>query len=492
MKTPAKTLRHHCQHALLLLALCAVWAAPARAENDPFAAMHRAVSAAAASKPGNTTVGVAVVDVVTGHVIYEQNADAPLNPASNAKVITAAVALKVLGPEFRFTTQLHGRSGADAIQGPLYIKGHADPSLTTAHLFALAHQLRTAGIARIEGGITVDDSYFDAENEPFAFDQQPGEDNAFRAPVGAVSLNRNAIEILIRPAPSAMTRAIVTLDPPGYAVLANDTITVGQGAHDPRISALPFENRTRIRVWGQIPQGSRPVRYYRRIDNPSLLTGHALMDILKQLGITTSGTVQLGKVPPGAPLLASHASEPLSALLWETGKMSNNFYSETFFKVLGAETTSGPGTWEAAEAAVANVLEGWGIPKGTYKFKNGSGLFDANEVSAHQFCQVLRAAWRDAAIRPEFLTQLATGGVDGTIKSRYATPETRRYVRAKTGTLNSVITLTGYVLDKTGERPVAFSILLNRAAGYASAARAWQEKIVTAIAHQLNGPGAQP
>jgi D-alanyl-D-alanine carboxypeptidase/D-alanyl-D-alanine-endopeptidase (penicillin-binding protein 4) len=119
-------------------------------------------------------------------------------------------------------------------------------------------------------------------------------------------------------------------------------------------------------------------------------------------------------------------------------------------------------------------------------YRNGSGLFDANRFTPRQFTKVLRAAYLDGHIRPEFLSQLAIGGVDGTIQSRYKDASAMHRVRAKTGTLADVSTLSGYVFDKEGVRPIAFSILVNKAPGYVSAARAYQEKIVTAIAKFLN------
>ena len=196
--------------------------------------------------------------------------------------------------------------------------------------------------------------------------------------------------------------------------------------------------------------------------------------------------MRVGPLPSGTPLLAEHYSPPLSSVLWETGKVSNNFVTEMVFKTVGAEGGEGPGTWDKSIAAAAEVLDGWGIPSGSYTYRNGSGLFDANLFSARQLAGVLRAAYLDSELRPEFLTQLATGGVDGTIKQRYRHPSTRRRVRAKTGTLASVSALSGYVFDAQGRRPIAFSIMVNKAPGYVSAARSYQEKIVTAIAKHLN------
>jgi D-alanyl-D-alanine carboxypeptidase/D-alanyl-D-alanine-endopeptidase (penicillin-binding protein 4) len=283
-----------------------------------------------------------------------------------------------------------------------------------------------------------------------------------------------------------MRPARVLADPPDYAVLVNNTVTVAQGSHNPKISATRFEDRTRVRVWGQIPLGSRPVTYFRRVDNPSLLAGYGLKGVLAESGIAVGGGVQVGSLPPGTPKLAEHTSLPLSSVLWETGKLSNNFVTEMVLKTMGAEAEKGPGTWPAAVAAAAEILAAWGLDKKQYVYRNGSGLFDANRFSARQLVTVLRFAYLDSSIRPEFLSQLATGGVDGTIKSRYRDKAALRRVRAKTGTLADVSALSGYVFDEKGQRPVAFSIMINDAKGYISSSRSYQERIVTAIARFLN------
>ena len=470
--------------SLLLLTAALVPGPLLEAQDD---ALKGQLEKLAAGSPGNSVVSIAVSDVLTGREIFSKNGDEGMNPASNAKIVTAAAALKILGPEYRFNTTLHGKVDGVAVKGPIYIKGHGDPSLSTKDLWEMVSALKDDGIRRVEGGVVVDDTYFDGENLPYAFDQQPDEDNKFRAPVGAVSLNHNALGITIRPGPSGMVKARVSLDPPGYAVLTNDTITIGQGAHNPKISSVSYEDRTRVRVWGQVPLGARPVTYYRRIDNPSLFTGYGLKAVLEEAGISVGGEVRVGTLPGGTSQLASHDSEPLSSVLWETGKMSNNFVTETVLKVIGAEAKGTPATWDGATTAVSELLAEWGLEAGSYTYRNGSGLFDANRFSARQFVKVLSNAYLDAGIRPEFLSQLATGGVDGTIKSRYRRASAVRKVRAKTGTLADVSALSGYVFDRDGRRPIAFSILVNKAPGYVSSARSYQEKMVNAIADHLNG-----
>ena len=448
--------------------------------------LGRTLAALAAASPGNAKVGIAVIDVASHAVVFQKNPDAPMNPASNTKIVTAACALKRLGPEFRYLTSLHGNRDGAVIRGPIYLKGHADPTLSMEALWEMARPLKAAGIRRVEGGVVVDDSYFDEHNLPYAYDQQKDEDAAFRAPVGAVSLNDNTLSITIQPAPQGMAPASLFLDPPGYAVLVNDTVTVAKGANSPKISATPYGNRTKIRVWGQVPLGARPVTYYRRVDNPSLLAGFGLKSVLADLGISVGGDVQTGTLPPGAPILAEHRSLPLASILFEAGKLSNNFVAETVLKTIGAESKSGPGTWEAALSAAGEVLAIFGLPKESYTYRNGSGLFDANRFSALQLAKITAAAYLDSTIRPEFLSQLAIGGADGTIESRFADPAARRYVRAKTGTLDDVSALTGIVFDASGSRPIAFSIIVNEAPGLVSASRAYEEKIVTAIARYLH------
>ncbi|MCP4674936.1 MAG: D-alanyl-D-alanine carboxypeptidase/D-alanyl-D-alanine-endopeptidase [Deltaproteobacteria bacterium] len=458
----------------------------AQEKGGDIASLRRTLAGLAGKSPGNSKVGIAVVDVMTGAEIFSKHGDEPLNPASNAKIVTAACALKRLGPEFRFTTSLHGRRDGSVIRGPIYFKGHADPTLSTKDLWEMVRVLRAYGVNRVEGGVVVDDSYFDGENLPYAYDQQKNEDAAFRSPIGAASLNHNTLAITIKPGHQGMAPARIFLDPPDYAVLVNDTVTMAQGAHNPKISATRFENRTRIRVWGQVMLGGRPVTYLRRIDNPSFFTGYGLKGVLEASGISVGGSVQTGPLPPGVPKLAEHRSKPLSAVLYEAGKVSNNFVAETALKTIGAEEEKGPGTWKGALDAAGKILGTWGLESESYVYRNGSGLFDANRFSARHFTALLRGAYLDSGIRPEFLSQLATGGTDGTIKSRYGGERVRRRVRAKTGTLADVSTLSGYVFDPEGRRPIAFSILVNNASGYVSASRAYQEKIVTAIAKFLN------
>ena len=305
------------------------------------------------------------------------------------------------------------------------------------------------------------------------------------AAVGGVNVNRNVVSVHVRPAATAGRSAIVTAEPSGYLDLVNDTTTVETGAPSIRFSTQPGENGTRARIWGNLPTGHRGLRQRSRIDNPALFAGAALAEALQSLGVRFRGRVRAREMRQPARMLAFHRSQPLSSILWLVGKNSDNFTAETLLKTMGAQGAA-PATWERGREAVRGYMESIGIARDSYTLVNGSGLFDANRYSPRQLVTILRSVWGNQTIRPEFLTQLATGGVDGTIRSRYRRPPALRNVRAKTGTLSSVTALTGFVLAPPGGHTVAFSILINNARGRLGGGRRLQELLVTAVAEHLH------
>jgi D-alanyl-D-alanine carboxypeptidase/D-alanyl-D-alanine-endopeptidase (penicillin-binding protein 4) len=203
--------------------------------------------------------------------------------------------------------------------------------------------------------------------------------------------------------------------------------------------------------------------------------------------IEVTGDVKSGGGKENLTVLATHKSAPLSALLYELGKMSDNFYAETVFKTIGGERKARP----AHTADSSDVMMRWlgdvGASDPGVVIKNGSGLFDADRVTAASTVQLLRAAWRDPAIREEYVAQLSIGGVDGTLRGRFKKETQRRAVRAKTGTLDDAIALSGYVLAPPGKGPLAFSLLFNKVEGKAYGARAAADRLVELLAERLWG-----
>jgi serine-type D-Ala-D-Ala carboxypeptidase/endopeptidase (penicillin-binding protein 4) len=433
--------------------------------------------------------GVAILDTATGELLAAHQEHKPFNPASNAKLLTAAAALARLQPSHRFQTALHGKQKGGST-GSLVLRGSGDPSLTTADLWDLARELKQAGVKRVDGDLLVDQRFFDDQFTPPAFDQQPNEWAPFRAPVSAVAVNENTVTLTVRPGQGGGA-AVSTFDPPGFVEIEGSVKTVdGAAAQNVVLTLKPAGTRLGAQLGGTIPESSRALSFTKRVDNPQLLAGYALRAVLAEMGITVSGEVKQGGDKVKMPAIAVHRSAPLSTLLYELGKQSDNFYAEMVFKSLALEEKGRPAKAGGAAEVVTQYLTEIGAWEDGDVVKNGSGLFDANKVTALTFAKLLRAAYRDGAYGSEYVAQLSIGGADGTLRHRFREGKHRHVVRAKTGTLEGAATLSGYVLGPPGKEPIAFSVLVNNVAGKVSNARGAIDKCVEAIVkHQWKGAG---
>jgi D-alanyl-D-alanine carboxypeptidase/D-alanyl-D-alanine-endopeptidase (penicillin-binding protein 4) len=171
------------------------------------------------------------------------------------------------------------------------------------------------------------------------------------------------------------------------------------------------------------------------------------------------------------PRLVFHQSAPLGELLGQLGKYSDNFYAEMVFKALGAAQTGAKARSADGASAVASWLGAVGAADAGTRITNGSGLFDANRVSATTLARALVAGFGDPAIGPELVAQLAVGGVDGTLRSRFREYRQSRRVRAKTGTLNDVDALSGYALASDGQHGAAFAAIVSGVSDHSQARR---------------------
>ncbi len=434
-------------------------AADTSTPRDLDAALRAIVESTALS---GARTGILVADAETGNVLYQKDADVLLNPASNVKLVTSAAALARLGPAYRFDTEffVDGASAGSGGARTLYIRGKGDPSVVTERLWAIAGELQHLGLRRI-GDVVVDDGWFDGERRGPGYDQEEG-DRSYLAPAGALSLNWNTVAIHIAPGERRGARGRVELEPAsGYVELDNRTTTVAaKGRRRVDVSSVFAGGRQRIVVSGRIPAGSRVQAVWRRIDDPALYFGHTLVRLLDLRGVKVTGSVRRGTVAQGARLVHVAESESLGDIVRRLNKTSNNFVAEQLLKTLGAQVKGAPGSWAKGVDVVGDFLAEIGVPRGAYVMKNGSGLNDTNRFSARQLVTVLRAMWARAPFQPEYVSSLPVAGRDGTIRWRMEGTEAEGRLRAKTGTLDHVTSLSGYV-ETAGRRTLAFSILVN-------------------------------
>ena len=433
--------------------------------------------------PVGEHVGVAVIDVETGRPVFQYHAERPMNPASNQKLVTAYAALQALGPQFTMRTAVHGNTEGDAVVGGLSLRGFGAPDLTYGRLAELARAVRDRGVRRVDR-VIVDATYFDDQILPAAFDQQPNEVAAFRAPVSAVAVNRNAYVLRVLPGDAVGDPAHVRLLGADYFDLTNRITTAEPGQLNVIADQRGAGERMTLRLSGRVPLGIRGVSYRRRIENPLPWAGHVFREALIAEGVRVSGGVSVGSTPSGAPLLTSIESAPVAQLIHSLGKWSDNFVAEMLFKVMGAEAHR-PGRGEDGVRVVRSQLEAAGVDLDGLTIVNGSGLFEGNRIAPQQLATLLRHAYRDPAIRTEYISSLAVGGVDGTLRRRMRDLPAPRCVRAKTGTLAAVIGLSGYVLGPEPERAYAFSFLANDVRGQQHASRQLADAIATELANHL-------
>ncbi len=429
-------------------------------------------------------LGLSVRDLGSGRELFSEGAEKSLNPASNQKLLTAAVALSELGPQFRFRVAVLGKLESGVAER-LVLRSDGDPTFSYAELNGFAKRLVELGLKRVSGDILVDQSAFDDQYTPPAYEQQPDEWAAFRAPVSAVALDRNSITLHVFPAAVAGGVARTEVEPPGY-VQVNGDVRTDKARQRERIglTLTPHGLLLSAQVAGSVPLGQQVFHLKRRIDNPEVYPGAVLKHTLRSLGIPVMGSVRRGGEDETRELVGRD-SEPLAALVGQLGKASDNFYAETLLKAVGLHRKGRPGTSAKGAEVVVDWLRTRQIVEPGLKVQNGSGLYDANRVSSRTMTRLLESAYLDPSISQAYQEQLAVGGLDGTLRGRFFTLRKRRSVHAKTGTLNRVVALSGYVFGPDQATGVAFSIMVTGISGQHGEARKRIDALVLALSDAL-------
>ncbi|MEO8706384.1 MAG: D-alanyl-D-alanine carboxypeptidase/D-alanyl-D-alanine-endopeptidase [Kofleriaceae bacterium] len=438
-------------------------------------------------------LGFHVVDLSTGKELLSKEGDRGLNLASNTKLLTAVAALSGLGGGFRWRTGVFcAPPDADGkVAGDLYIRGRGDPVLSVDGLRALAKEVAARGVREVEGKLVVDTSYFDNITEPPHFDEQPKERAAFRAPIASFAVNRSAYEVVVMAEPAGA--ASITIEPPlpEYLKLTKTEVTsTREGRTRLRLDAKVKPNAIELDVTGTIRGGGGTWDLRRRVDDPARFAAEVFRRALSDYGIRLrTRTIAYGPVPMiGVKQIAVHDSPTLADVMRSMNKHSDNNVAEAVLKTLGAELKPVPGngaTWAQGITAMRTQLGKLGVI-GTFRVENGSGLYASTEVSPKQLVGLLVAAHKDYRIGPDLVASLPVGGSDGTLARRWHNKPARGRVRAKTGTLDKVSSLAGYI-GVDGGHLLAFAILANDIpAGQRAVVRAMADEMVDTLAAYLD------
>jgi len=406
--------------------------------------------------------------------LLEHNHQRPFIPASLTKILTAAMSLEKYPPGHKFFTQLFSVALQEgkSLKGDIYFKGGGDPSFVSESMWRLVNEFYRTNIKTIEGDIVVDASRFD--NKGFDSGRDPSRvDRAYDAPVGAMSFNWNSINIYIRPGSKPGGSAQVFADPSNnYITLINKVVTGKKGSHKRlKVSRKNKGAQSEILIVnGTIPQGGKEVVIYKGILQPDIWSGYHLRAFLQRRGITVTGIIRTGATPPQARLLAQTESKPISQIVFDMMKFSNNYVAEMLTKNLAAEQIGEPGTMANGLKVLSNYLVEKGFKAKNMRLTSPSGLSRKNRLTPAQLHRVLEDLYKNFTLFSEFISSLPISGIDGTLKSRMKEAPVKGWVRAKTGMLKGVSGLAGYAGCSNGGR-VTFVFLFNGRSSKTFAAR---------------------
>ncbi len=423
---------------------------------------------------GNAHWGVMVQSLETGEIFYRHNSEKLFMPASNNKLITAAVSLARLGADHRFTTRVAATgpvSESGTLEGDLVVIGGGDPAISerfydddpTAAFRDWADSLKARGITRIGGDIIGDDDLFDDVHvgPGWAWDYL---DSYYAAEIGALLYNEGAVTFRIAPGDSVGAPAgVESLPRTSYLELKVDVATVADSTGVfVRADRSPFANDARL--WGEIWLGGDTVTRYIAPHDPTLFFVTVLSEVLAAEGIEVGGGPadldDRAERPTKEDIetLFVHQSPTLAEIIDPFMKRSQNQIGEMLMRYLGAAAAD-IGSIRAGREAVEATLTDWGLTPKSYIYVDGSGLSRYNYVSPDALVRLLRVMAR----RPEFdvfYESLPIAGVDGTLRRRMRGTRAEGNARAKTGSISNSRALSGYVTTLDGELLI-FSMIAN-------------------------------
>jgi serine-type D-Ala-D-Ala carboxypeptidase/endopeptidase (penicillin-binding protein 4) len=435
---------------------------------------------------------VKIVSLDTGLLIYEQSANKFVRPASNMKLYTVAAAFDRLTPDYHFMTSVYAKEKPDdgKIKGDLIVYGRGDPSLAARFnngdyfkgINDLADRIVAAGVKRVKGDLVGDESYFNGAPLGSGWeweDLQWG----YGAQVSALTINDNAIDLTVKPGEKVGAAAVITSGPPATFMTIANRATTGPKVSKSELQLYRGLGGNMLEVSGSLPLGDSGFIGSVAIPDPALAFAAMLRDALVKRGVKIDGRVrtvdarsaasivpnpliaqtQTTNVSP-QPLpveIASLQSPPFSLIAAHTLKPSQNLYTEIILRTLGKLTSVGPSQTneEAGLIVVRNFLRQAGASESDLALNDGSGLSRNDMITANATVQLLTFMSKHRYF-VQFRDALPIAGVDGTLRTRMRGTPAEGNLRAKTGSLSSVASLSGYVTTAAGEHLV-FSMMLN-------------------------------
>jgi D-alanyl-D-alanine carboxypeptidase/D-alanyl-D-alanine-endopeptidase (penicillin-binding protein 4) len=446
--------------ATLLLVCCA-----AAGAQQPAALPEPVARALAQAGIPEAAVGVYVHEIGAEQPLLAVGAERALNPASSMKIVTTYAGLELLGPAHLWNTDalIDGSLQGEVLSGNLYLRGGGDPKLTLENFWLLLRNLRARGLREIRGDLVLDRRLFAEESQdPGQFDDQPT--RPYNTAPSGLLVNFKAVTLQFIPDAAGRTVRIVA-EPPLPQVQIVNQLKLSDSPCGEWLSRVKIDTQGNADGARLAFSGTFPLDCGERQRSFSVM-GHrqyigALFALLwRELGGSFSGQVRDGVVPEGSRPVTSVRSQSLSEIVRDVNKYSNNVMSRHLFLSLalgaalpGTATAAAPATTAAAASTVRQWLAMKGISAPELVLENGSGLSRIERISTRNLGAVLLNAW-GSAVMPELIASLPVAAVDGTMRRRLKSSEIAGQAHIKTGSLNGVRSIAGYVLDAQGNRAV--------------------------------------
>jgi len=474
----------------IFLAAVSLWAAGAA--RSGYAGDLRAALEKAARNPPAPASGVSIAiaeEKGDAPLLFGSNAGTPLTIASVSKLFSTAAALSALGKDYRFKTALYrtGTVAGGLLSGSLLVVGGGDPNLSGrfydndihAVFDRWADGLRAAGITRVSGDLLLNAAFFDDEF------RNPGwptgqEARWYEAPVSALSFNDNCISVSVGPGSRPGAPAAVRFQPSTsflQAVSSARTVSARRGA---RVAVARRAGSNIVTVAGTVPYSLAGWSTVIAIDDPPRYFGTVLKERLASDGITVDGQVRISATRPDPTwsAVATTTSDLLPSIA-VANKRSQSFYAEQIFKTLAAEKGK-QGSWTEAVRLEKDFLRSLGLDPARYDLFDGSGLNPRNRVAALDIVRFLRAMAALPVADDWVATLAVSGNGDGTLRHRFRDHAVRGRVYAKTGSLDRVNSLAGFVTAASGKSYV-FAIVLNGRRVNDGTGHAFEDRVLRAL-----------
>lgn len=432
-----------------------------------------------------TALGLWIQEVGAEEPLATHGAERALNPASVIKLVTTWAALEVLGPAYTWKTEVYsnGPTVDGVLDGDLILKGYGDPYLTTEAFWRMLGALRRAGIKEIAHDLVIDDSHFAVPPEnPGAFDGQPF--RSYNVAPNALLINFKTVRFEFY---ASGDRVRVAADPPLSNLSIRNRLSMATGRCRGYQAGISFDipdrqTLSRVVLSGSFPEACAPYSLSRSVLRHDTYVLGLFQTLWAQHGGRFNGRVRKDLAPQDAePILTAH-SEPLGEVIRSINKYSNNVMTRHLLYTLAAEAAGVPATPEGGREAILQHLQRRRIDTKGLFIANGAGLSRQTRVTAKSLGQVLLQAWASPYVA-EYVASLSLPGLDGTTRRRFRGKPQAGQMHLKTGRIDHVAAIAGFVQGRSGRRFVLVA-LLNHADVHRGPGQEFQDALLTWLTAQ--------